>query len=145
MQLNSKKFQAIRFAELFAANYYRKNSNPNDAADEDDDIQIEQVAVVKDLGIYFSQDLSFEHHTRMITNKGKQMVGWIFRTFHTRCPSVMLTLLKQLIYPTVEYNSILWSPQSQPLINLLESVQKNFLRKIDSPTFRPVSDYWDHV
>ena len=55
----------------------------------------------------------------------------------------MLTLLKQLIYPTVEYNSILWSPSSQELISLLESVQNNFLRCIHSPELPGNMDYWD--
>ena len=57
----------------------------------------------------------------------------------------MLTLLKQLIYPTVEYNSILWSPSSQELILLLESVQNNFLRCIHSPELPANMDYWDRL
>ena len=52
--------------------------------------------------------------------------------------------LKQLIYPTIEYNSVLWSPTSQPLIDLLESVQNNFLKKISSP-LHDGSDYWDRL
>ena len=72
------------------------------------------------------------------------MGGWILRTFRTRSPIVMLTLLKQLIYPTIEYNSILWSPTDQSLIDLLESVQNNFLKKINSD-MPPDSDYWDRL
>ena len=104
-----------------------------------------QLSIVKDLGIYFSQELTFEHHTRMITNKGKQMGGWILRTFITRSPAVMKTLLKQLIYPTIEYNCILWSPINQLLIDLLESVQSTFLKQIKSPTLGINSDYWDRL
>ena len=33
---------------------------------------------------------------------------WIHRLYSTRSPIVMLTLLKQLILPTVEYPTVLW-------------------------------------
>ena len=92
-----------------------------------------------------SQDLSFEHHIRTIANKGIKMAGWILRTFNTRRPNVLLTLLKQLIYPTIEYNSILWNPTDPDLIDLLESVQNNFLKRIECQTLKPSSDYWDRL
>ena len=57
----------------------------------------------------------------------------------------MITLLKQLIYPTMEYNSVLWSPSSQELISLIESVQNNFLRIICSPDMPNNMDYWDRL
>ena len=44
----------------------------------------------------------------------------------------MLTLLKQLVYPTVEYNSVLWNPTDPTLIDALETIQRNFTRKIES-------------
>ena len=40
------------------------------------------------------------------------------------------TLLKSLVRSQVEYCSMLWSPREQHLINLLESVQADFTRKI---------------
>jgi hypothetical protein len=132
MQFNSDKFQAIRFAELCSKCHYNNN----------DQAEIHQESLLKDLGIYMSEDMSFDHHARLMTNKGKQMAGWILRTFRTRSPLIMLTLLKQLIYPTIEYNSILWSPARQEVINLLESVQYNFLKKINSP-LPSGHDYWD--
>ena len=98
MKFNSDKFQAIRFAQLFSPCAYKNDSN----------IKIKQLAIVKDLGIYVSQDMKFDAHLRKVANKGKQMTGWILRT-NTRSPTVMLTLLKQLIYPTLEYYSVLLS------------------------------------
>jgi hypothetical protein len=144
MEFNSKKFQAIRFAELFSSLYYGKGTNP-EHDDDDQETEIEQVKLVKDLGIYFSSDMSFDHHIQLTKNKGKQIAGWLLRTFNTRSPPVMLTLLKQLIYPTVEYNSVLWSPTSQELINLLETVQNFFIKKIQSDDLPPDSDYWDRL
>ena len=135
MQFNSKKFQAIRFAELLShANY--KN---------DIGALMEETDLVKDLGIHVSSDLHFDKHIRKVVNKAKRVAGWITRIFSTRDPGVMLTLLKQLVYPTAEYNSVLWNPADQSLINELEIVQRNFTRKIESAQLPPNHDYWDRL
>ena len=63
----------------------------------------------------------------------------------TSSPGVMLTLLKQLVYPTVEYNSVLWNPTDPTLIDSLEAIQRNFTRKIESPNLPPNHDYWDRL
>ena len=135
MMFNSTKFQNIRFAQKLSLTSYT-----NDTGE-----LIKQLQTVKDLGIFFSSDVSFEHHIRATINKGKQLAGWIRRTFFTRSPGVMLTLLKQLIYPTVEYNSVLWSPNTQELISLIESVQNNFIRMIKSEDTPENMDYWDRL
>ena len=124
MEFNSKKFQAIRFAEILSEAFYT-----NDVEET-----IKQSNLVK-----------FDEHVRIVANRGKRTGGWIGRVFSTRSAGVMLTLLKQLIYPTVEYNSVLWSPSDPELIDLLESVQRNFLRKIESPNLRDGCDYWDRL
>ena len=89
--------------------------------------------------------MKFDQHIRIVINKGKRIAGWILRVFKTRTPTVMLTLLKQLIYPTVEYNSILWNPKEQELIDSLEAIQNSFLKQIYSPNLTGSSDYWDRL
>ena len=135
MQFNSDKFQAIRFAEVFKPSYYSNDSGQ----------VIDHLSKIKDLGIYISQDLKFDYHIEHIANKGRQLGGWILRTFITRNPTVMLTLLKQLIHPTIEYCCILWNPSDQQHINLLESIQRHFLTKIHTPNLTTTSDYWDRL
>ena len=46
------------------------------------------------------------------------MVGWILQMFGTRTKEVMLTLLKALVVPQVEYGCIIWVPVSQNSVNL---------------------------
>ena len=89
--------------------------------------------------------MHFDQHIRTIASKGKRVAGWITRVFSTRSPGVMLTLLKQLVYPTVEYNSVLWNPTEPALIETLESIQRNFTRKIECPELPPNHDYWDRL
>ena len=135
MTFNSDKFQAIRFAELTNPPHYTTDEhNPMDTTE-----------LVKDLGIHMSSDMHFDQHIRILYNKGKRTAGWITRVFASRDPQIMLTLLKQLIYPTVEYNCVLWNPADQALIDLLENVQRNFTRKIETTNLPSNDDYWDRL
>ena len=56
----------------------------------------------------------------------------------------MLTLLKQVLYPTLEYCCVLWSPTNPSLINILESVQRNFVKRINFGHNREM-DYWGRL
>lgn len=58
------------------------------------------------------------------------MSNWILRTVKTRSAPHMKTLLKSLVRNQVEYCSILWSPRQQSEIDLIESVQREFTRRI---------------
>ena len=135
MKFNSDKFQVVRFSPETSTCYYY-----DDAGE-----LIDQLEVVKDLGVYIAANLSFHHHIQLVANKGKRMSGWIFRTFFTRCPAVMLTLLKQLIYPTIEYNSVLWSPLNQDEIHQLEQIQDNFLKRIHTDEAHKCKNYWERL
>ena len=135
MSFNSKKFQAIRFADTLSHPSYTNDIGA----------PIEESVLVKDLGVHVSSDMKFEQHVRIVASRGRQTAGWITRVFFTRTPEVMLILLKQLVYPTVEYNCVLWCPKCPTLINLLEAVQSNFIKKIKADNIPADSDYWDRL
>ena len=56
----------------------------------------------------------------------------------------MLTLLKSLVQPKLDYCSQLWSPADQASINKLESVQYNLVNKIKDNKLQDLS-YWDKL
>ena len=56
----------------------------------------------------------------------------------------MLTLLRSLIQPRLDYCSQLWSPRDQHSINRLESVQRNFLSQIRGPGLQG-KNYWEKL
>jgi hypothetical protein len=72
------------------------------------------------------------------------MAGWALRTFRGRGKQLMLTLLRSLIQPRLDYCSQLWSPRDQSSINRLEGVQKQFLSQIRDPALATMS-YWDKL
>ena len=56
----------------------------------------------------------------------------------------MLTLLRSLIQPCLDYCSQLWSPRDQGSINRVELVQKSFISKIKDPKLVG-KDYWEKL
>ena len=89
---------------------------------------------MKDLGIIFAEDGTFNTHILTTTAKGKKLAGWILRTIRARDMVTMSTLLKSLIQPTLEYGCPIWAPNEQHLIKALEEVQKSFTKKIQGLT-----------
>ena len=134
-EFNTKKFQAIRFSKIFSECHY---TDPLGNA-------ITYSSVVKDLGVHMSHYLSFDQHIRTVINKGKRMAGWILRTFYSRERVLLITMLKQLIYPTIEYCCILWMPKTSAMITLIENIQKNYTKKININDINHQPDYWERL
>ena len=78
----------------------------------------------------------------MMASKAKKQACWVLRTFQSREPILMLTLLKTLIYPLIEYGCQLWSPHKLGEIRQLEDVQRYFTRKIEGMTDK---NYWERL
>ena len=107
----------------------------------------------KDLGITLSDSANFKEHITKIVSEGRQLAGWARRTFHNHNRNIMLTLLKTLITPKLEYCCPLWSPSDSKHINLLEKVQQNFTRHMqefrqynpDLKIYVCTTPYWERL
>jgi hypothetical protein len=119
MVFNEDKFELLSFGRAILDTMYSTASG----------LPIERKVLVKDLGIHVSSRLNFKDHIEEITARGHRMAGYILRTFKSRGTKLMLTALKTLIIPLLEYGSIIWAPGVQSLVNLLESVQRSFTSK----------------
>ena len=101
---------------------------------------LEPVHQLRDLGILISSDLSWSPHIRAIAEKARQKASWVLSVFHTRSPTIMLTLYKSMVRSLVEYCCPLWHPTKISDIQELESVQKTFISRIAG--MRDMH-YWD--
>jgi ribonuclease P/MRP protein subunit RPP40 len=124
MEFNSEKFEVLRIGGNQMLKEEIKYKTP------EGDI-IKETELAKDLGVYFNNKGHFGDHIKIKSVKAKQMSGYILRTFITRKPEIMLTLLKSLVLPIIEYSCIIWNPHTQQDISQLESVQRNFTCKLD--------------
>ena len=123
MEFNSTKFECMRYERITelreSTHYTSKNGSPNTEVDH-----------INDLGVTMGRDGTFSRHIIMTTEMAKQMCGWILRTVLTRETVPMITLWKSLIRTNLEYCCQLWSPSTKNDTQMLEQVQRNFIRKI---------------
>ena len=60
-------------------------------------IILQPVHQLRDLGVLVSKDLSWSPHIKSIANKARQKASWVLSIFHTRSTDIMLTLYKSMV------------------------------------------------
>ena len=105
---------------------------------------IEQRDNLRDLGVILSSDLSFNLHIEKAVTTASQMVGWAMRSFRTRGSYILLTILKSLVQPHLDYCCQLWCPSTQYQINRIEKVQRSLVSRIGDGRLAG-ADYWQKL
>ena len=95
-----------------------------------DNIHIAQADHVCDLGVTIDSQLKFRKHISNIVSKANQRKFPILRSFLTRNPANLIRAFKVYIRPLLEYASTTWSPSFITDILLLESVQRDFTKRV---------------
>ena len=143
MQLNETKFEVVNYtlnrSEWLRALpfhpenciYYTSDGTP-----------LEPSATVRDLGVLLSSDRSWTPHIAQVVKSARTMAAWIFSVFSDRSPTLMITLFKSMVRCRLEYCCPLWSPSKISDIDALESVQREFTRRIFGCK---ELNYWDRL
>ena len=95
-----------------------------------DNIKIAHVDHVCDLGVTIDFQLKFRNHISNIVSKANQCKSLILRSFLSRNPVNLIRAFKVYIRPLLEYASTTWSPSYITDILLLESVQRDFTKRV---------------
>ena len=95
---------------------------------------------ISDLGITVCSNLAFNDHISSIASKALQRSGVFFRGFTSRDLSLLRKAFITYIRPIVEYGSVVWNPSTVYLIDLLESVQRKFTKRVHSISHLPYSE-----
>ena len=137
MTFNSEKFECLRdWADLDKAPTFQYLAPDSQAIKVKEDL--------RDLGVRISSNLSFSIHIQNTITAASKLVGWGLRTFSGRGRLLMLTLLKSLVQPKLDYCSQLWSPSDQTSINQIESVQSHLIQKIKESRLNGMT-YWEKL
>ena len=124
----SKKWQlGINSSKCKILHFGKKNPKYNYIIN---DLQIESVQHVRDLGVEVDDRLKFDHHMQNIIKKAYQRIGVLFRGFVSRDTKLMTLAYKTYIRPILEYCSEIWSPYLLKDIDAVEGVQRYFTRRI---------------
>jgi hypothetical protein len=107
--------------------------------------QISSTTVIKDLGIFLSNDLKWATHVNRIYRNACHSSYHILRFSKTRNIWVLMKLYKTYVRPKVEYSTPVWSPSLKGDIRKIEKIQEVFTRYACRRCNIPYSDYSDRL
>lgn len=117
--VNAKKCSTMSFARI---------KNPLAIKYKLNNICINRLTIVKDLGVTFDIGLSFNDHINAITKKAFNILGFLKRFCNNfNDPYTLKTLYCSLIRSRLEYCSVVWNPAYEIASSRIESIQKQFL------------------
>ena len=108
-------------------------NNPQYSYKMSDGVSLQDLSVTKsekDLGVHIDPLLNFNDHITKIVKKARSMSGMLFRSIVSRSKDILLPLYKALVRPHLEYANPVWSPYLVKDIKRIESVQRQFTKKI---------------
>ena len=97
-----------------------------------DNKQIKQVITTKYLGVTIDKNLNWGERTSRVVNKANSVLGFLQCNVQKCCLEVKCSCYKSLVYPILEYTSIIWSPYHQHNIHSIEIVQRRAARFVSS-------------
>lgn len=92
--------------------------------------KIERVDKQKDLGLIFDVNLTFNDHIVAKIESAQKVAGFIARNTKDFDTDMSLHLFDSLVLPILEYGSVVWSPQYEVWITIIEGVQRKFLKSL---------------
>ncbi|WAR15881.1 hypothetical protein MAR_030475 [Mya arenaria] len=84
----------------------------------------------KDLGVLFTESLSFEKHISNTLNKANMIIGLIRRKFTHIDNTLFLTLYKSLVRSHLDYGNLIYFPITKKCKQMIENAQRRATRLI---------------
>ncbi|KAL1447881.1 hypothetical protein WDU94_005470 [Cyamophila willieti] len=92
-------------------------------------IPIQQVETISDLGVIFNSNLTWDTHIDSIINQANKRLGMVIRCCKPIQDIDTITILyKSIIRSKIDYCSALWTPNTKTKIKKLEKIQASFVR-----------------
>ena len=119
LQISFEKSSVLYLGKSNPLNVYRIYENNLPANDE-----------VKDLGVTMHKTLSSSVHCNIIVKKARLFSNLIVRSFFSRNTAIMIKAFLIYVRPILEYATVVWNPSLKKDIELIESVQRRFTKRI---------------
>ena len=119
LNINYDKYKVIHFGHANKAFNYKLN-----------DILIKFSNNEKILGVVIDFNLSFKEHIYACVKKGYGISNLISTNLRNLQRNALVNLYKCYVRPTLEYNSVIFSPHNIFLIDALENVQRHFTKHL---------------
>ena len=93
-------------------------------------VTIKRVTNMVDLGVTIDSKLTFDVHIGNICTTARQRCALILKSFSSRDPLLLFRAFTTFVRPLLEYASCVWNPYSIAHIEKIESVQRNFTKRL---------------
>ena len=117
LKFNISKCCVLHFGRLNPKETYKIDGRSVDSRSQE-----------KDLGVLFSDNFKFDDHMDIIIKKANQKLGIISHVFKYKDSKVWIPLYKAFVRPYLEYNSVIWSPNTKKYDDKIEKIQMKMLR-----------------
>ena len=91
---------------------------------------IKNMPEISDLGVIMDTKLKFSEHINKIVSKAHIRANLILRCFHSKNTQSLVKAYKAYVRPILEYCSTVWSPFLVKDITKLETVQRQFTKRL---------------
>ena len=95
-----------------------------------DDLCLKKSNLIKDLGVTVDSKLNFSYHIVDIVKKAAIRMKCLFRAFETDDVDFLVKMFNVFIRPKLEYASVVFNPHFKKDSKLIESIQRQFTRRI---------------
>ena len=95
--------------------------------------KLEILSSITQLGLSISSNLTWKLHIHSIAKHAYQKLGFLSRARGYFSPSLLLTVYKAKIRPSLEYCSHVWGGSPKSSLHLLDRVQSKAIRLINNP------------
>ncbi|EFO84347.1 hypothetical protein CRE_15119 [Caenorhabditis remanei] len=106
-------------------------------------LKLPLVKSIRDLGIYFSENLSFIQHTDLTLRRTHLRINMLFNVLKYSSLDIFIRCFKIYIRPILDYGTTIFSPIGKLQIIKLESVQKSFLFRVFKKFGKEYTSYFD--
>ena len=130
MKLSIPKCSAMHFGKCLTPNVYTLDGQ-----------RLRSDEGVRDLGIYMTRNLCFDDHIHSIVKKAKSRINNILRAFKCNDLTFLVRAFSIYVRPLLESATVVWNPTKKGLIAELESVQRQFTRRVFARSKQPAMSY----
>ncbi len=91
---------------------------------------LERVTSIRDLGIIINSKLNFNEHCMNLANRCGRVVNCLLRNFQRNDIAFLVNMYKTFARSILDYGSLIYSPRTKQNSEIIESIQRNFTRRI---------------
>lgn len=95
-----------------------------------DNTNILEVDTFRYLGVTITKTLKWTNHIQNICSKAYQKLGFLYRKLRNAPSDVRLLAYNSLGRPKLEYACIIWDPHTATDVNIVENLQRKYVRFI---------------